>query len=235
MPPPRGKLKLTETNEPVYGDRDAVDLDKVRELGLPFWLAGGYGTSEKIDEAVALGAVGVQVGSIFALSTESGLRDEYRQEIIREAFAGDVKVKTDPYASPSGFPFKVVELPGTLSDPDVYEERPRICDVTRLRRPYLKSNGEVRYRCPAEPTAAYVDKGGRMEDTEGKKCLCNALLAGVGLDQTQKDGFREPALVTLGQDLEFLPHVISGPEESYTAADAIAYLTRTKVGATEAQ
>jgi len=37
--PPRGKLQLTETGEPIYGERDVVDLEKMRELGLPFWLA----------------------------------------------------------------------------------------------------------------------------------------------------------------------------------------------------
>ena len=40
--PPRGKLQLDQTGEPVYGERDRVDLAKMRELGVPFWLAGGY-------------------------------------------------------------------------------------------------------------------------------------------------------------------------------------------------
>ena len=38
--PPRGALQLTPAGEPVYGPRDAADLGKIRELGLPFWLAG---------------------------------------------------------------------------------------------------------------------------------------------------------------------------------------------------
>ena len=42
--PPRGKLALTESGEPIYGERDVVDLPKLCELGLPFWLAGGYAT-----------------------------------------------------------------------------------------------------------------------------------------------------------------------------------------------
>lgn len=223
--PPRGKLKLNETQEPIYGERDEVDLDKIRELGLPFWLAGGYGSPEKIDEALALGAAGVQVGSIFALCEQSGLLPQYKHEVIRRAFDGTAEVRTDPYASPSGFPFKVANLPGTLTDDEVYASRPRICDVTRLRRPYQKENGAVGYRCPAEPIAAYIEKGGKEEDTVGKKCLCNALLAGVGLDQKQHGDFREPPIVTLGADLDFLPHMISGPDETYTAEDALDYLT----------
>jgi len=226
--PPRGKLKLNELQEPVYGERDIADIDKIRELGLPFWLAGGYGTPEKIDDALSVGAAGVQVGSIFALSAESGLLPQFKTEIIRQAFEGTEVVRTDPYASPSGFPFKVVNLPNTLTEEEVYANRPRICDVTRLRRPYVKPNGEVGYRCPAEPIADYIKKGGKEADTFEKKCLCNALLAGVGLDQTQKGDFHEPPIVTLGNDLSFLPHIISGPDETYTAADAIAYLTREK-------
>jgi nitronate monooxygenase len=75
--PPRGKLQLNEAGEPIYGERDKVDLAKMRELELPFWLAGGYGSAEKLREALATGATGVQVGTSFAFCVESGLRDDY--------------------------------------------------------------------------------------------------------------------------------------------------------------
>ena len=41
--PPRGKLQLNEAGEPIYGERDKVNIAELRELGVPFWLAGGYG------------------------------------------------------------------------------------------------------------------------------------------------------------------------------------------------
>jgi len=44
--PPRGKLQVNDIGEPIYGERDVVDLPKMCELGLPFWLAGGYGSAE---------------------------------------------------------------------------------------------------------------------------------------------------------------------------------------------
>lgn len=50
--PPRGKLQLDLQGEPVYGERDAIDLGKIRELGAPFWLAGGYGSAAKIRDAL---------------------------------------------------------------------------------------------------------------------------------------------------------------------------------------
>ena len=71
--PPRGRLQLSALGEPVYGERDAVDLAKLRELGLPFWLAGGHGTNEGLQEALAAGAAGIQVGTAFAFCDESGL------------------------------------------------------------------------------------------------------------------------------------------------------------------
>jgi NAD(P)H-dependent flavin oxidoreductase YrpB (nitropropane dioxygenase family) len=40
--PPRGALRLNGHGEPIYGERDVVDLTAIRELGLPFWLAGRH-------------------------------------------------------------------------------------------------------------------------------------------------------------------------------------------------
>ena len=54
--PPRGGTKLDERNEPIYGTRDQVDLDAIKELNTPFWLAGSYGNEGKLQEALELGA-----------------------------------------------------------------------------------------------------------------------------------------------------------------------------------
>ena len=53
--PPRGKLQLNAAGEPVYGERDQVNLAELRELGVPFWLAGGYGSPEKLRDALDAG------------------------------------------------------------------------------------------------------------------------------------------------------------------------------------
>jgi nitronate monooxygenase len=119
--PPRGKAQLNEAGEPIYGERDTVDLGKMRGLGLPFWLAGGYGTSEKLREALAAAASGIQVGTAFAFCAESGLRDDYKRILLQKAISGQSKVFTDPSASPTGFPFKTAQLEGTLSEREVYQ------------------------------------------------------------------------------------------------------------------
>jgi nitronate monooxygenase len=219
--PPRGKLELNAAGEPVYGARDLVDLEKIRELGRPFWLAGGYGDHDRLMAARAAGAAGVQVGTAFALCEESGLRDDYKQALLEQVRAGTACVLTDPLASPTSFPFKVAQLPGTLSDRAVYAARTRVCDLGYLREAYRTEDGTVGFRCPAEPVSVYRSKGGAVEDTEGRKCICNALIASVGLGQIRGRGV-EPGIVTSGDDLAGVTRFMPPGGTRYTVADVIA-------------
>lgn len=222
--PPRGKMQLSQTGEPVYGERDVVDIGKLCELGVPFWLAGGYGHPEKLREAIAHGATGVQVGTAFEFAEESGLRADYKQTLMAKAMAGNARVFTDPLASPTGFPFKVAQLEGTCSEPEVYAARPRICDLGFLREPYRTPEGTIGYRCAAEPLSLYVAKGGKAEDAVGRKCICNALVANIGHPQTRNGRRVEPGLVTAGDDLPDVPHFLARGGSRYSAADVIAVL-----------
>jgi len=219
--PPRGKLQLTEAGEPVYGERDRVDLAGLRALGVPFWLAGGYGSPDKLCEALADGAAGVQVGTAFAFSQESGLRDDLKKELLAQAAAKIAAVFTDPLASPTGFPFKVAQLQGTSSQASVYEARLRLCDLGFLREAYATPDGKEGYRCSAEPPSSYVAKGGALEETAGRKCLCNALMANVGKAQIRGSGATEPALVTVGDDLNTVAQYLAPGATEYTAADVV--------------
>ncbi len=78
---PQGPLTLDEKGQPVYSQTDEPDFTVIRQAGLPFWLAGGYGSREKVEFAIRLGAVGIQAGSIFALTEESGLQAYYKTAI----------------------------------------------------------------------------------------------------------------------------------------------------------
>jgi NAD(P)H-dependent flavin oxidoreductase YrpB (nitropropane dioxygenase family) len=159
--PPRGRLTLDDTGQPVFGPRDDADLAKVAAVGLPFWVAGGYGTPEGLAAARRAGARGVQVGTLFALTDRSGLAPELRDQLLSQMGDGTLGVRTDPAASPTGFPFKVAVLPGTAAVPQVHAARPRLCDLGYLRVPYEKPGGGVGYRCPAEPVDDYLRKGAR--------------------------------------------------------------------------
>lgn len=221
--PPRGKLQLDGEGQPVYGDKDRVDLDKLRELGVPFWLAGGYATPDQLRNAIAAGAAGVQVGTAFAFCDESGLAPELRDAVLKKVREGTVAVFTDPNASPTGFPFKVADVEGTLSDTALYESRKRICDLGYLRQAYRKPDGAVGFRCAGEPVDAYVAKGGAIEDTVGRKCLCNALVANIGHAQRRDDG-PELALLTAGDDLYEISRLLRDGETAYSARDVLEHI-----------
>jgi len=222
--PPRGKPQRNGAGEPIYGERDEVDLQKMRELGLPFWLAGGYGSAEKLREALAAGATGVQVGTAFAFCAESDLRDDYKQALLKKALSGEARVFTDPSASPTGYPFKVAQLEGTISEPEVYLARPRICDLGYLREAFRTAAGTIDYRCAAQPVSTYLSKGGKIEDTVGRICLCNALVANVGHPQVRAGKYVETGLVTSGDDLREIPSFLPPDMPDYNAADVIAKL-----------
>lgn len=222
--PPRGPLQLSPSGEPIYGARDVPELDKIRALGLPFWLAGGYGLPGKLAEAQAMGATGIQVGTPFAFCEESGVEAELKTQVLRMAAQGQARVYTDPLASPTGFPFKVAQVSATASEQAAYEARTRVCDLGYLRHPFRRPDGTVGYRCPAEPIEDYVKKGGTVEQTVGRKCVCNGLPSTVGLPQTRTDGRTELPLVTAGDDLSRLAEFFAPGGESYTAADVIAKL-----------
>ena len=205
-----------------FGQQDVPDLKRIKALGKPFWLAGKYATDEKLGEAFETGAVGVQVGTAFAFCDESGITRAIKDQVIAESLAGDLVVKTDFQASPTGYPFKVVTLKQTVGEPAVYDQRRdcRICDLGCLREVYAKEGGGVGYRCPGEPEDKYLKKGGAFEATVGKQCLCNGLMATIGLGQVRGE-YVEPALVTAGEDATGLSRFIKRGEKRYRAVDVL--------------
>ena len=222
--PPRKKQGLSEIGEPIYGERDIPDLAVCRELERPFWMAGSYARPEQVKLALADGATGVQVGTAFAYCEESGLKADVKAQVLEDSRRKQATVFTDPVASPTGFPFKVVQLGGTLSDENVYTARKRICDLGYLRTAYVDDDGKKGWRCPAEPVDDYVRKGGDVADTVGRKCLCNALMSNIGLGQIKRDGTEEPILVTSGDDVADVARFLPDGATTYHAKDVIDYL-----------
>jgi len=225
--PPRGPRRVDPLGQPIYDDRDHVDIGAVVGLGLPVWLAGSYGDPSRLREALDAGATGVQVGTAFALCEESGLAGDLKTQVLAQVGSGEPRVHADWRVSPTGFPFRVLEVDGTLSDPAVQAARRKVCDLGVLRSPYRTAEGDIDYRCPAEPTDIYVRrKGGREANTEGRVCLCNALLATAGLAQRRPHGVIEPALVTSGADFASVATLMAGATDgrTYGAADVVDYL-----------
>lgn len=222
--PPRGKVVLDESGEPQFGPRDYANLEKVAAIGMPFWLAGAYGTPQGLVAAQAAGAVGVQVGTLFALSSDANFEPSILKKLVAGTADGTLRVTTNLRASPTGFPFKVAELEGSLSDPGEVAARPRLCDLGFLTVPFLRENGAVGHRCAAEPEKPFARKGGSADDTEGRLCLCNALMANVGLGQTRATGYVEKPLITLGADLDGPQRLAVLHPDGWTASQALDWL-----------
>lgn len=222
--PPRGRPALSEEGEPVYGKRDVPNLQDFRDYGLPFWLAGSNGNPGKLNEALAQGAAGIQVGTAFAFSRESGFEAAWKEQILQLSREGKAEVFTDPVASPTGFPFKVIQVEGTISDNAISKARNRVCDLGYLRHAYRRDNGKLGWRCPSEPEENYVKRGGELENTVGRKCVCNGLLANLGMAQVRKDGTVELPMFTSGDDVANVARFLAPGETSYAAKDVVEYL-----------
>ena len=215
--PPRGGSALDERGDITYGPRDVVDLAKIRELGLPFWVAGGEGSPQRLREALAAGAAGIQVGTLFAYCDESGIEPGLRASVLEHLARGEIAVRTDSRASPTGYPFKVVTWGAVAA------VRKRVCDLGYLRTAYAMPDGRIGYRCPSEPEGTFVAKGGDLADTVGRMCLCNSLLATIGLAQEREGCPPEPLLLTSGDELVRLGGFLAG-RTRYSAGDVISYL-----------
>ena len=77
---------------------------------------------------------------------------------------------------------------------------------------------------PGRARRKYARKGGLAEDAQDRRCLCNALLATIGLGQRRVGGWTEPPLVTLGQDHRCLEDLLHRYGPDYSAADVVDYL-----------
>ena len=211
--PPRDK-GVTADGTPLYGPRDVPDLARLRRLNKPFWLAGGCATAERLSEAQANGAVGVQIGTAFAFCAESGMDPTIRRATMQAVRNGTARVETSGTASPTGFPFKVVKGEGV---PAAGDRRRVTCSLGYLRSAYRRPDGEVGWRCPSEPTAHWIAKGGDPAAAHGRTCVCHGLLATAGHPYAHVDGGLEQPLITAGDALLELGDLIPADGSDYPA------------------
>jgi NAD(P)H-dependent flavin oxidoreductase YrpB (nitropropane dioxygenase family) len=223
--PPRGRpMPVNDCGEPIYGPRDEPNLDRILGHGVPVYLAGGYGHPENLRRARERGAAGVQVGTPFALCAESGLAPHLRERVLDRVRHRTLTVQNSATASPTGLPFHVVPLAGTVIEETVYASRQRICDIGVLAEPCMSAEGRILFRCPAEPVAQYVRKGGDPEDAAGRRCLCNGLLATAGWPHQRRGGKSEPPIVTLGEDFRAVEHFVDRGQVPFTAHDVLDFI-----------
>lgn len=229
--PPRGELHLTEEGEPIFGTKDAVDALRMQELNVPFWLGGSRSDPDSLAKSIASGALGVQVGTLFAFCRESGFLPELKRRFLQLVEAGKMRIFTHPDASPTGYPIKMALLEGTVATDDEFSRRKRVCNLGLLRHIYRKEQhpadgiASLGYRCPAEPIDTFVGKGGAADAATHARCLCNGLLASIGLAMEYAGGYLEKPLLVPGEYLESLRALIRNAGHNYSAADVIQFLT----------
>jgi nitronate monooxygenase len=238
--PPCRNGQLTAKGEPDYGEKDGMnykllkslliqnakkraeilglnpeDEDVIETLKQPYWFAGGY--ADKLENAIENGAQGIQVGTPFAFSRESGIESKLKRKILKQIIDG-AEVYTSPVASPSGFPFKVVLSDDTIAANEIYEKRNRLCNLGYLIELFIDGNN-IKGRCPAEPSEIYERKRGNALDCEGRVCLCNSLISTAGLGSPN-----EPPIVTAGSNLDVVKELVKRHGFDYTAKDVIDYV-----------
>ena len=132
--------------------------------GFPVIVAGGIYTRDDIVRWVNAGADGIQIGTRFAATDESGASEEFKRAIVA-AGEEDIEVVTNP-GSPSGLPFRVIKTsPGYQQA--LLHGRPLLCDKQYL----LRKGKDGRQTCLA------------LEGYEAF-CICNALLSAVNCNDT---------------------------------------------------
>jgi len=92
--------------------------------------------------------------------------------------------------------------------------------------------GKLGYRCPGEPVETYLKKGGTVEATKNKLCLCNGLLATVGLGQ-RATPVDELPILTAGEGLQEILAFLPAGESSYSARDVMERLSAATAWAAE--
>lgn len=208
--------RFTERNR---GGR--VAAERMRSLGVPYWLGGMSATPGAVAQAQALGAVGLQVTIPFLFCLESALEAGLKARVLELSRTQADALTGVELPSPLGAPLHVLSLDGTAADPQALAHRARLCDVGYYRQMYRKTDGSVGYRCPGEPHAFYLEKGGTADAASRQPCLCNSLLAGVGLGQIRSGGELEKALIPAGEEVRTLAEFLPPGSAGFTARDAI--------------
>lgn len=152
------------------------------DLDIPVFAAGGVYTHEDIQRYLKMGCAGVQMGTRFLATHESGANDEYRKLLI-EATEDDIELADRP-GSPCGMLFRV------LKKSPFYQEALERKRAPKCDKGYLLNKGF----CPSK------------EDNEKTFCICNGLLAATNCNKNEKD------LYTVGQNAYRVKEIISVKE-----------------------
>ncbi len=150
---------------------------------IPVIVAGGIYTHEDIVRFLEMGASGVQMGTRFLATYESGATDEFKQMVVN-CKEEDIIVAERP-GSPCGMLFRLIK------------QSPMYQETLQALRPPKCDRGYVLYNnyCPA------------MDDNKDYFCICNGLLGATIYAQTD-----EKPLYTVGANAWRVDRIMSVKE-----------------------
>lgn len=179
-----------KTSEEVFDPTHRLEnllpevLEAAREFGnFPIIAAGGIYTHEDIVRTLDAGASGVQLGTRFLATVESGASDEYKTAVVK-CGEKDIEVATCP-GSPCGLPFRLLKTSPMYGD-TLAGNRPPKCD-----KGYILADG----KCAAKTSP------------KDFFCICNGLLSSAGYNRGV-----EPPLYTVGSNAYRVDRVLSVKE-----------------------
>ncbi len=165
---------------------------------MPVISAGGVYTHEDILAHMAMGCGGVQMGTRFLATYESGANQDYKEELVR-CQEDDIELASRP-GSPCGMLFRVIKT-SPFYQQALRRERAPKCD-----KGYLLNKGN----CPSK------------YENEKTFCICNGLLASIELNNANEqnlytvghNAFRVNRLMSVKElmcELQGLPYVQEDP------------------------
>lgn len=156
-------------------------LEVAKNYGnIPVVAAGGVYTHEDIKKYLDMGCAGVQMGTRFLATYESGANQEYKQMLV-ECKEEDIELATKP-GSPCGMIFRV------LKNAPFYQEALQRARAPKCDKGYLLNKGH----CPSK------------YENEKTFCICNGLLSSINLN-----GPQEKNLYTVGQNAHRIDRIMS--------------------------
>lgn len=159
--------------------KEVFEVTKKWNHPIPVIAAGGIYSYEDIQNAIAKGCAGVQMGTRFLATFESGANEEYKRMLV-ECKQDDVELASRP-GSPCGMLFRVLKQSPFYQEALKRERAPK-CD-----KGYLLNKGF----CPSK------------YENEKTFCICNGLLASINLNPNEKE------LYTVGENAYKIDRIMS--------------------------
>jgi len=156
---------IEEANDPANKLENLLtDVFEVAKKwgNFPVIAAGGVYTHEDICKSLDAGCAGVQMGTRFLATIESGANAEYKKLLV-DCKEEDIELSTKP-GSPCGMMFRVIK------QSPFYQEALRRERAPKCDKGYLLNKGH----CPSK------------HENEKTFCICNGLLASINLNNANE-------------------------------------------------